>query len=734
MADEKGNNIRGSALLDKVINAISDSIYAKDTEGRYLTVNATGARMLGYGIAEVLGRTDYELVGSEARYWMEQDRAVMRSGEPLSYENSTVIDNEARFFHTRKMPLLANDGSVAGVIGISQEITRLRDAESQYRFIFEYAPVALWEEDFSGVASILNVMRSEGVHDLSAQFAADQGLLLRMVDTITVLDVNREALRLSGLTAKPGSMSDLRKVLNPESQSLFAKQFISLFEGELMYRTETSIITPNGIKDVLFQLNVLPGHEVDLKKVLIAVVDVTAMKRTARELEELRELYRSVVDRQTELICRFGPDGKLKLANEAFKAYFGGTPARFHDVFPEDQQSRVCDHCKLITPDSGPTSMESYAYGPDGGLKWQQWTISALFTDDEATIYQAVGKDVTDQRQAEEELAASEERWRSLFANVQDGIMTVNSKGIILSANQAAQSRTEVRLPGLKIHDLITDDEVRNTASAKLDRMFSTGEAQTFDVSVNLSGGPQHFSCLFSPVLSKGKVVSANIQVRDVTHIREGERKVREALVEGQDAERKRISRELHDGLGQVFTAMKLSLQNMQGAEKHPCPDIMGQWLKEFEGLVDRSIAEVKTISRNLSPDILTRYGLRAAIEDTVERVASTSKAGIDLQFVEFKEKYDSHIESSVFRMFQELLTNALTHSQAQTINVQLIDHGDSLVLTVEDNGRGYDPDTVVNGLGLPHVLSRAELLGGRVDVETRPGKGTLTTVEIPIA
>jgi signal transduction histidine kinase len=233
-------------------------------------------------------------------------------------------------------------------------------------------------------------------------------------------------------------------------------------------------------------------------------------------------------------------------------------------------------------------------------------------------------------------------------------------------------------------------------------------------------------------VLSKGRVVSANIQVRDVTHIREGERKVREALVEGQDAERKRISRELHDGLGQVFTAMKLSLQNMKGAEKHPCPDIMGQWLNELEGLVDRSIAEVKTISRNLSPDILTRFGLRAAIEDTVERVASTSKAGIDLQFVELKEKYDGHIESSVFRMFQELLTNALTHSHAQTINVQLIDHGDSLVLTVEDNGRGYDSATVVNGLGLPHVFSRAELLGGRVDVETRPGKGTLTTVEIP--
>jgi len=726
--------MQGSALLDKVINSISDSIYAKDTEGRHLAVNATGARMLGYSILEVLGRTDYEPVGSEARYWMEQDREVMRNAEALSYENSTVIDDEARFFHTRKMPLFDNDGTVAGVIGISQEITRLRDAESQYRFIFEYAPVALWEEDFSGVASILNVLRSEGVQDLSTQFASDPRLLLRIVDTISVLDVNREALRLSGLTAKPGSMSDLRKVISPQSLELFSKQFVALFEGELMYRTETSVITPNGIKDVLFQLNVLPGHEVDLKKVLIALVDVTAMKRSARELEELRELYRSVVDRQTELICRFEPDGTLKLANEAFKSYFGGTPSLFHEVFPEDQQSLIHDRCKLIKKDSGPIAMESYAYGPDSRLKWQQWTISALFDDDEVTIFQAVGKDVTDPRLAEEELAASEERWRSLFANLQDGIMTVNSKGVILSANLAAQSRSPVKLPGLNIHDLITDAEVHKTASALLERMFSAGEAQTFDVSVNVASGPQHLSCLFSPVTSKGKVVSANILVRDVTHIRESERKVREALVEGQDAERKRISRELHDGLGQVFTAMKLSLQNMQGADKHPCPETMGRWLNELEGLVDRSIAEVKTISRNLSPDILTRFGLRAAMEDTVERVWSTSKAGIDLQFVELKEKYDGHIESSVFRMFQELLTNALTHSQAQAINVQLIDHGDSLVLTLEDNGRGYDSATVVNGLGLPHVLSRAELLGGRVDVETKPGKGTLTTIEIPIA
>lgn len=715
--------LSGLDLLSTVINSIGDSIYAKDLDGRYLAINTTGAAMLGYPADLILGKTDYDLVGSEARFWMEQDRLVMKTGEPLSYENSLIIDDRPRFFHTRKTPLIDGKGQIAGVIGISQEITRLREAESRYRYIFEYAPVALWEEDYSGVAGVLNVLRDSGVHNLEERIDSDPGLINRLVETITVTDVNREALRLSGLSAKPRSMADLRKVISQQSLELFKNQFVALFNGDLPYRTETSIDTPMGKRNVLFQLNVLPGHEENMGKVLISVVDVGTSKQTDPQINEMHELYNSVVEGQHEMICRIDHAGSIIFANSAFERFFGKKSGAFTTLFPEAQTDTVQ---AFLTNANNPGSGESWAYDSKGNYRWLEFDFSPLAIGNSKGQL-VVLRDITLRKNAEEELAASEQRWRSVFSHAQDGIITLNSQGLILSANEAANRQMGQKLSGLRIFDVMPGTEHNEKIKAQMNRLFQTGESQVSEFVFENEGQPVYVSSTATPLWAGDKVVSATVIVRDVTWLRESEKRVREALVEGQDAERKRIARELHDGLGQVLTAVKMGIQEIRHTKGE------GQEICAAEGMVDRCIAEIKGISRNLTPDILFRYGLKSAMEDVADKLFSSSSTELVLQFVESEKRYPPAIEISIFRIFQELLNNSLTHANAKTVNVQLIDHGASLVLMVEDDGQGYNASTVSTGIGLLNINTRAELLNGTVDVETGTGKGTLTTVEIPL-
>lgn len=717
------DHLSGIDLLSTVINSIEDSIYAKDLDGRYLTINATGAAMLGYPVDLIIGQTDYDLVGSEARFWMEQDRLVMKTGEALSYENSLIIDERPRFFHTRKTPLINSKGEIAGVIGISQEITRLREAESRYRYIFEYAPVALWEEDYSGVAGVFDLLRKTGLHSFEERLKADPTLVTRLIESIKVNDVNREALRLSGLSAKPRAMADLRKVMGQKSITLFEQQFTALYNGDLPFRTETTIDTPKGKRDVLFQLNVLPGHDEDMSKVLISVVDISPMKQTERQLDELRELYHSIVEGQHDIICRVDQSGQIIYANTAFEKFFKKNTGHLSALFPEAQKGAINERLKAHTD---PSCGESWAYDSQGNYHWLELDFSPLSVGEQAGQL-VVMRDITLRKNAEEELAASEQRWRSVFSHAQDGIITLNSQGLILSANEAANRRMGQKLAGLRIFDVMPGTGHNEKIKAQMTRLFQTGESQVSEFVFEADGQPVYVSSTATPIWAGNKVVSATVIVRDVTWLRESEKRVREALVEGQDAERKRIARELHDGLGQVLTAVKMGIQEIRHSKGE------GTEICAVEGMVDRCIAEIKGISRNLTPDILFRYGLKAAMEDVADKLFSSSTTDVVLQFVEAEKRYSPAIEISVFRIFQELLNNSLTHARAKTVNVQLIDHGTSLVLMVEDDGQGYDPATVAKGIGLLNINTRAELLNGSVDVETGVGKGTLATVEIPL-
>ena len=192
-----------------------------------------------------------------------------------------------------------------------------------------------------------------------------------------------------------------------------------------------------------------------------------------------------------------------------------------------------------------------------------------------------------------------------------------------------------------------------------------------------------------------------------------------EALLSGENQERGRLSRELHDGLGGLLTMAKLDLSQLR-QEKEREKDR----LEHIIGLMDRSITEMRRLAHNLMPESLARFGLRPVLEEFC-----SGSSNVDFYFYGEERRLDKDVEINIYRIACELVNNALKHAEASQINVQLIQSDESLSLTVQDDGKGMEGAR--EGQGLVTVRSRTELLGATLNIVSGKGRGTEITVEL---
>jgi signal transduction histidine kinase len=207
-------------------------------------------------------------------------------------------------------------------------------------------------------------------------------------------------------------------------------------------------------------------------------------------------------------------------------------------------------------------------------------------------------------------------------------------------------------------------------------------------------------------------------------------------LVETQEAERRRVARELHDEIGQALTAIKINLQAVQhSAGASP----LAQQLNESAGIVDRALQQVRDLSLNLRPSLLDDLGLIAALRWYVDREAQRADL-IPALVVDLKEaRLPPELETACFRITQEALTNVVRHAQARRMWVELSQRGAELHLTIRDDGIGFDVGAVwrrrvsAAGLGLQGMQERALILGGKIEIKSAPARGTEVHVWFPL-
>jgi two-component system, NarL family, sensor histidine kinase DevS len=211
------------------------------------------------------------------------------------------------------------------------------------------------------------------------------------------------------------------------------------------------------------------------------------------------------------------------------------------------------------------------------------------------------------------------------------------------------------------------------------------------------------------------------------------ERVARDALrrvVAGQELERQRLARELHDETGQALTSILLGLKAIEEAGNGQ--DVRKS-VRELRGLVVGTLQDVRRLAVELRPKALDDFGLVPALQRLAETFAEQTGIRVHVQAALGDSRLSGETETALYRIVQEALTNIIKHAQAATVSVVLTRKGDRVVAVIEDDGRGFDPtDTRDERLGLLGMRERITLVNGKLSVESRPGEGTTIAVEVP--
>lgn len=217
----------------------------------------------------------------------------------------------------------------------------------------------------------------------------------------------------------------------------------------------------------------------------------------------------------------------------------------------------------------------------------------------------------------------------------------------------------------------------------------------------------------------------------DITEKRSLERGRTEALVIGQENERRRLAQELHDGLGQSISAIGLNLNALEPELKN-FNEKFKKIYDEVKARLSDTIEEVRTISRNLTPKILEDFGLKRALEHLCQTIDKSTEVKINLNLHGDLKRIDKKMSLGLYRIIQELMNNALRHADPQNINVHLTLGEGELICLVEDDGHGFDLSAKSEGMGLSNVHSRVELLKGALHFDSNRIGGTTVSINIP--
>lgn len=206
------------------------------------------------------------------------------------------------------------------------------------------------------------------------------------------------------------------------------------------------------------------------------------------------------------------------------------------------------------------------------------------------------------------------------------------------------------------------------------------------------------------------------------------------AIIEAEEKERIRIAKDLHDGIGQQLSALKMNLSalenniSLDANQKHKMDLLLN--------LADEAAKEVRSVSHQMMPNALIRSGLTTAVREFVNKLSATDAIKIDLEIIRLNERLDATAETILYRILQESVSNIIKHAKASHISIQLVKHPQHLNMMIEDNGIGFNAEATLNsagGIGLKNMLSRVQFLNGSIDFDSTPGRGTTVNISIPL-
>ncbi len=350
--------------------------------------------------------------------------------------------------------------------------------------------------------------------------------------------------------------------------------------------------------------------------------------------------------------------------------------------------------------------------------------------------YLLVLKDVTRQTIASEQLHRSEELYRNLFEQTNDSILIMEGDKLVDYNLKAQEVYPKIKTKQIGIpytNAYAKSDDLNRTVDLPTRIALALqGKSQTFEwIHTNEHVDAPIYTLVNIKVLNKLGDKYYMVVEKDITERKKNQNLVLNSIIQTEENERKRISSDLHDGIGPILTTIKLYAQALIDETIPNKQDIIKVRLLD---LVEEAVNSTSEIAFNISPHILVNYGVVTAVESFIKKFNLTGKLTVDFSHNDIG-RIEENKEITIYRLFTELFNNTLKHGHANHVTFKITESQNSINLYYKDDGVGFNPEEVTfskSGMGLWNLESRIQSFNGQFIINTEPNKGVEVKIRIP--
>lgn|GEM_PF-736868 len=750
-----------------LLNTVEQAVIATDLSGRIIYWNRFAEKLYGWPASEITGRSILEIVLPQAA----QNQAVeimsrLQGGQSWSGEfmGRRRDGTNFRAFIT-DTPIYNDEGALIGIVGISTDITErkraeeaLRESEERYRAIVDQAMVGVAHGDLNGNFTTVN----QKYCDITG-YPANELLEMRIQD-ITHPD-------------------DL-----PHNIELYERM---VAEG-IPFEIEKRYINKNGsVIWVSLGASAIRDREGKMQSSVAVVLDITERKRAAEALRESEERLRTMFAASRDGIL-VEDNERIVYVNKSYAQLFGyDAPEELigqhvsNVISTEDVERMLKFGSRRASGEPVVSSYEFKGKRKDGTLVDVEASVSTSTVAGRAYITTMI-RDITERKQTEEALQQAHDQ---LERRVAERTAELAQSNETLQAEIDERARTEERL---------RDNEQRLKIAVQTGKLglweldLETGTLSCSDICKAHFGLPPEaqfsYDTLFAAVhpddharvagaveqalekhtdyeaeyrniwpdgsahwiVTRGRgsygadgeptrMIGVTLDITERKESEEARRQLLRQLVTAQEDERRRISRELHDQMGQHIVAIVLLVNSLKDFSRAD-PTTAARFA-HLEDVAHQLSLQVDNLAWKLRPTELDDLGLHAALGNYVGKWSKRYQVPVDLHSVSLADqRLTSEIETAIYRIAQEALNNIIKHARANYVSLILERRDRHVFVIIEDDGCGFDvegssaADSGQRRMGLLGMQERAALIGGTFNIESTPGAGTTIFVRIPLA
>jgi PAS domain S-box-containing protein len=403
---------------------------------------------------------------------------------------------------------------------------------------------------------------------------------------------------------------------------------------------------------------------------------------------------------------------------------FLNNPHLLYDIIHPDDLKTFLTHRKTKELNQVKDSeLEYRIIRSDGTIRWIGHVCQSI--TDEMGVNKGIrgsNKDITRRKEMEQLLKTSNQKYRLLSANITDGIF-ICKQGRLEYVNKAMKrifGFNKYKMEGLLLNHLALP-EYQQELNDILNIHASSNQLRNIEIECYKKDRTIIYVEMLFTYVAKEKVIYG--VVHDITDRKQTQKNTVKAIILTEEKERAYFSKELHDGLGPLLSAIKLYLQ---WSERPKSEDARVEIIHKAEDILEEALTTVKEISNKLSPHLLNYYGLTAAIQSFVDKVDETAALKISFES-NVTIRLGNEIEAAFYRATIECINNSLKYAKAQNINIILDYTDDLLQLQYTDDGIGFNLEetlAVKKGLGSYNLQNRIQTIGGKINMYSSPGNG----------